>query len=81
MLHSLWIPAFRLKQDAVPGRVITGWFKPTKTGTFDIPCAEMCGIGHGIMRVSSSSSRQQTTNSGCSNVHQAHEGASSDQWA
>jgi cytochrome c oxidase subunit 2 len=49
VLHSLWIPAFRLKQDAVPGRVITGWFKPTKTGTFDIPCAQMCGIGHGIM--------------------------------
>jgi cytochrome c oxidase subunit II len=49
VLHSLWIPAFRLKQDAVPGRVITGWVKPTKMGTFDIPCAQMCGIGHGIM--------------------------------
>jgi cytochrome c oxidase subunit II len=49
VLHSFWIPSFRLKQDAVPGRVITGWFKPTKTGTFDIPCAQMCGIGHGIM--------------------------------
>lgn len=49
VLHSFSIPAFRLKQDAVPGRVITGWFKPTKTGTFDIQCAEICGIGHGIM--------------------------------
>jgi cytochrome c oxidase subunit II len=49
VLHSFSIPAFRLKQDAVPGRMITGWFKPTKTGAFDIQCAEMCGIGHGVM--------------------------------
>lgn len=49
VLHSFSVPVFRLKQDAVPGRVISGWFKPTKTGTFDIQCAEMCGIGHGIM--------------------------------
>lgn len=50
VLHSFSIPVFRLKQDAVPGRVIKGWFKPIRTGTFDIQCAEMCGIGHGIMR-------------------------------
>jgi len=49
VLHSFSVPAFRLKQDAVPGRVITGWFKATQTGTFDIQCAEMCGIGHGLM--------------------------------
>jgi cytochrome c oxidase subunit 2 len=49
VLHSFSIPAFRFKQDAVPGRVITGWFQPTKTGTFDLQCAEMCGIGHGLM--------------------------------
>lgn len=49
VLHSFSIPAFRLKQDIVPGRTITGWFKPTSTGTFDLQCAEMCGIGHGIM--------------------------------
>jgi cytochrome c oxidase subunit 2 len=47
--HSFSVPVFRLKQDAIPGRVITGWFKPTKTGEFDIQCAEMCGIGHGVM--------------------------------
>jgi len=50
VLHSFSVPVFRLKQDSVPGRVITGWFKPTKTGTYDIQCAEMCGIGHGIMQ-------------------------------
>jgi len=49
VLHSFSVPVFRLKQDAVPGRVITGWFKPTKTGTHDIQCAEICGIGHGLM--------------------------------
>ncbi|MEE9278706.1 MAG: cytochrome c oxidase subunit II [Myxococcota bacterium] len=49
VLHSFSVPVFRLKQDAVPGRIITGWFEATKTGTFDIQCAEICGIGHGIM--------------------------------
>ena len=49
VLHSFSIPVFRLKQDAVPGRVITGWFQPNAAGVYDIQCAEMCGIGHGIM--------------------------------
>jgi cytochrome c oxidase subunit 2 len=49
VLHSFSIPAFRFKQDAVPGRVITGWFKPTRLGQYDIQCSQMCGIGHGIM--------------------------------
>jgi len=49
VLHSFSVPVFRLKQDAVPGRSITGWFRPTETGEYDIQCAEICGIGHGIM--------------------------------
>ena len=49
VLHSFSVPVFRLKQDTIPGRVITGWFKPEQTGEHDIQCAEMCGIGHGIM--------------------------------
>jgi cytochrome c oxidase subunit II len=49
VVHSFSIPAFRLKQDAVPGRAITGWFRPTVAGTYDIQCAEICGIGHGVM--------------------------------
>jgi cytochrome c oxidase subunit 2 len=49
VLHSFSVPVFRLKQDAIPGREITGWFEATKTGDFDIQCAEMCGIGHGLM--------------------------------
>jgi cytochrome c oxidase subunit 2 len=50
VLHSFSVPAFRLKQDAIPGRVITGWFKPTKVGEYNFQCAEICGIGHGIMQ-------------------------------
>jgi cytochrome c oxidase subunit 2 len=49
VLHDFSVPVFRLKQDAVPGRTITGWFRPILTGTFDIQCAEICGIGHGVM--------------------------------
>ncbi len=49
VLHDFSIPAFRLKQDAIPGRVITGWFEATRTGDFLIQCAEICGIGHALM--------------------------------
>ncbi len=49
VLHDFSVPVFRLKQDAIPGRVITGWFEPTMEGEFDVQCAEICGIGHGLM--------------------------------
>lgn len=49
VVHSFSVPAFRLKQDAVPGRVVTGWFRPIRRGTYDIQCAEICGIGHALM--------------------------------
>lgn len=49
VVHSFSVPAFRLKQDAVPGRVVTGWFRPIRPGTYDIQCAEICGIGHALM--------------------------------
>ena len=49
VLHNFSVPVFRLKQDAIPGRVISGWFEATRTGEFDIQCAEICGIGHGLM--------------------------------
>ena len=49
VLHDFSVPVWRLKQDAIPGRVITGWFEPTLEGEFDIQCAEICGIGHGVM--------------------------------
>jgi len=49
VLHSFCVPAFRLKQDAVPGRTIRGWFRATRPGTYDIQCTQMCGMGHGVM--------------------------------
>ncbi|MGE0159599.1 MAG: cytochrome c oxidase subunit II [Gemmatimonadales bacterium] len=49
VLHSFSVPVFRIKQDAIPGRTITGWFEATQTGEHDIQCAEICGIGHGVM--------------------------------
>ncbi len=49
VVHSFAIPAFRLKQDALPGRTISGWFRPNRIGTYDIQCTQMCGIGHALM--------------------------------
>ncbi len=57
VLHSFWVPAFRMKIDAVPGMVTTVHATPDKTGTFEddtqirVQCTELCGVGHSIMRV------------------------------
>ncbi len=50
VIHSFFLPNFRLKQDAMPGREIPVWFEATKTGEFEIPCAELCGFGHSGMK-------------------------------
>jgi cytochrome c oxidase subunit II len=50
VIHSFFVPAFRVKQDAVPGMVIPIWFEATRTGEFVLGCAELCGIGHYRMR-------------------------------
>lgn len=49
VIHSFFIPAFRVKQDAVPGRYSTLWFQPTKLGTYHLFCAEYCGTEHSKM--------------------------------
>lgn len=49
VIHSFFLPNLRLKQDAVPGREIPAWFEATKTGRYEIPCAELCGFGHSGM--------------------------------
>lgn len=46
VIHSFFVPAFRVKQDATPGTPVNVWFEATETGDFDIACAELCGIGH-----------------------------------
>ncbi|MDO8432857.1 MAG: cytochrome c oxidase subunit II [Candidatus Binatus sp.] len=50
VIHSFFVPNMRLKQDAVPGRVIPVWFEATETGQYEIPCAELCGFGHSGMK-------------------------------
>jgi len=50
VLHSFWVPQLRLKQDAVPGRTIKGWFRTTKEGDWEVICAEICGILHTNMK-------------------------------
>jgi cytochrome c oxidase subunit 2 len=49
VLHSLYIPAFRIKMDCVPGRYTYQWFEATKTGRYDLFCAEYCGTNHSNM--------------------------------
>jgi cytochrome c oxidase subunit 2 len=50
VLHSFFVPEFRLKQDAVPGMTIPVWFQATREGTYEVVCAELCGWGHYRMR-------------------------------
>jgi cytochrome c oxidase subunit 2 len=50
VIHSLFIPNFRLKRDAVPGRFTIAWFKAVQEGKFPIYCAEYCGTDHSVMR-------------------------------
>ena len=50
VLHSFFLPNFRVKQDLVPGMKQFVWFEATRTGKFDIVCAELCGWGHYKMR-------------------------------
>jgi cytochrome c oxidase subunit 2 len=50
VLHDFYVPQFRAKMDLVPGIVTYFWMTPTRTGTFEVLCAELCGIGHHMMR-------------------------------
>jgi cytochrome c oxidase subunit 2 len=49
VIHSFFVPAFRLKQDLVPGKVVDAWFTPTKPGTYTLFCAQYCGSAHAQM--------------------------------
>jgi cytochrome c oxidase subunit II len=50
VLHCLFIPAYRIKEDCVPGLTTHLWFTANETGTYDIFCTEYCGVGHSHMR-------------------------------
>jgi cytochrome c oxidase subunit 2 len=49
VIHSFFVPAFRIKKDAVPGRYNMAWFRATRTGSFHLFCAEFCGTEHSRM--------------------------------
>jgi cytochrome c oxidase subunit 2 len=50
VLHDFWVPAFRIKKDAVPGIDVKYTVTPNRRGTYPIVCAELCGLGHAVMR-------------------------------
>jgi cytochrome c oxidase subunit II len=50
VIHAFWIPEFRVKQDAIPGRQTNLRFTPRKAGNYDLICAELCGPYHGVMK-------------------------------
>jgi cytochrome c oxidase subunit II len=50
VIHSFFLPNFRIKQDAVPGMGIEVWFTPNRPGQYEIACAELCGLGHYRMK-------------------------------
>lgn len=52
VIHSFFVPELRVKQDAVPGKVIPVWFTATEPGELVLGCAELCGLGHYRMRAS-----------------------------
>lgn len=49
VIHSFWVPAFRIKADVLPGRYTTLWFRANKPGTYHLNCAEYCGTNHSMM--------------------------------
>src|SRR5690606_32197701 len=49
VIHSFFVPAFRVKRDVIPGRISTAWFEATKPGTYHLFCAEYCGTEHSLM--------------------------------
>jgi len=50
VIHNFCLPHMRIAQDAIPGQVIPMWFKPIKTGTYEVVCGQLCGLGHYSMK-------------------------------
>ncbi len=50
VIHDFWVPAFRMKTDAVPGVTTSIRVTPSRLGTYPVVCAELCGLGHAFMR-------------------------------
>jgi cytochrome c oxidase subunit 2 len=80
VIHSFYVPAFRMKQDVVPGRYTSAWFQPTKTGKYHLFCAEYCGTKHsgmiGWVYVMEPADYQEWLEGGTTTTTMAAEGAS-----
>jgi cytochrome c oxidase subunit II len=50
VIHGFYVPAFRIKQDVVPGHTVTAWFEAVEPGTYDVLCTQYCGTRHSLMR-------------------------------
>lgn len=50
VIHNFALPHMRIAQDAIPGSIIPMWFKPIKTGTYEVICGQLCGLGHYSMK-------------------------------
>jgi cytochrome c oxidase subunit 2 len=50
VIHNFALPAMRIAQDAIPGSLIPMWFRPIKTGTYEVICGQLCGLGHYSMK-------------------------------
>lgn len=50
VIHNFALPHMRIAQDAIPGQIIPMWFKPVKTGSFEVICGQLCGLGHYSMK-------------------------------
>ena len=61
VLHDFWVPAFRMKKDAVPGIDVTYTVTPNRLGAYPIVCAELCGLGHAVDALDAPSSRTSRT--------------------
>ena len=66
VIHAFFVPAFRVKQDVLPGSYTTVWFEATKVGTYHQFCAEYCGTEHSLMGGRFTSSSKTSTSAGYS---------------
>ena len=67
VLHDFYVPEFRAKMDMIPGSVTYFWFTPTRTGTFEVLCAELCGADIRRCAASVIVERRRTTRPGSTN--------------
>lgn len=74
VIHSLYVPVLRFKQDLVPGLTMTSWFEARKAGKYEIACAELCGASHYLMRANMTVLEQDEWDAECKKLSDAQGG-------